>query len=162
MADTGKRFWIGFRWGLVGTLAMSGLMLLGVLTGVAPMPKPIPMAMMARIFGPDTAKPLLMVLAIGAHFGYGATWAGILASATRPVTFWKGIGLGVGLWFLMQIIVLPLIGWGAFGASASPRIWFATLILHLVYGGTVGLLVDRHPRAEHPRHRPLQPAVGHR
>lgn len=102
--------------------------------------------------------PLLLALAIGAHFAFGGTWAGILAAATRRVTFWKGIGLGVFLWLLMQITALPFVGWGAFGADASSRIWLATLILHLVYGGSVGLLVDRHaPEAARRREQHLEP-----
>jgi hypothetical protein len=37
------RFVSGFAWGVVATFVMSGLMLLGVPTGMSPMPTPIPL-----------------------------------------------------------------------------------------------------------------------
>lgn len=43
----------------------------------------------------------------------------------------------------MQVVVLPFLGWGLFGASQTPRIAVATLVLHLVYGATYGWLMDR-------------------
>lgn len=59
------------------------------------------------------------------------------------VTWKAGLALGVGLWLLMQVAVLPFVGWGLFGASVTPAIAGATLLLHLVYGGVLGSLVDR-------------------
>lgn len=145
-ADTarrGARFAKGFGGGVVATLAMSALMLAATATGMSPMPKPIPAAIMGTILGGAVAKPVVMAAAILAHLGYGGFWGGVLASATRPVTLAKGIGLGVALWLLMQIAVLPFLGWGVFGAAVTPKIAGATLLLHLVYGATLGWLVDR-------------------
>ncbi len=138
-----ERLAVGFGWGLVATLAMSILMILGVTTGIAPMPQPIPQAIVAKVLGQGTPMPLIMVLAVASHFGYGGFWGAVLAALTRPVTIWKGLGLGVFLWLLMQIAVFPFLGWGFFGIAITPRIAVATLILHLVYGATLGLLVDR-------------------
>jgi len=87
--------------------------------------------------------PLIMVLAAGSHLVYGGIWAALLIQVTDRVTIWKGLGLGIFLWLLMQVVVLPLIGWGLFGAAITPKIAAATLILHLIYGALVGWLVDR-------------------
>jgi hypothetical protein len=38
----------------------------------------------------------------------------------------------------MELMVLPLLGWGVFGSAITPKIAIATLALHLVYGGTLG------------------------
>ena len=43
-----KRLAVGFGWGVVATLAMSALMILGVLTGLSPMPAPIPEAIVNK------------------------------------------------------------------------------------------------------------------
>jgi hypothetical protein len=59
---------------------------------------------------------------------------------------WKGLGWGVLLWIVMDAVVLPLLGWGFFGLAITPRIAVATLVLHLVYGATLGLLMDRDKR----------------
>jgi len=137
------RFWNGARWGLVATVAMSVLMLGGMASGLSPIPKPIPAAIVGQLLGPDVAKPLLMGLAIISHLGFGGFFGGLFTLATDKVTVWKGIGLGVALWLFMQIAVLPFLGWGVFGTGITPKIAIATLVLHLVYGASYGALMSR-------------------
>lgn len=122
---------------------MSVLMLLAVVSGISPIPQPVPKAVVAQIFGSDIPKPLLMALAIGLHLGYGGLFGAILAWIVRPVTIGKGFALGVGLWLLMQVTFLPFLGWGLFGTAITPKIAVATLVLHLVYGGVLGWVLDR-------------------
>jgi hypothetical protein len=138
-----KRLTLGFGWGVVATVAMSVLMVLGVMTGMSPMPRPIPAAIVAKVLGEGTPTPLLMLLAAISHLVYGGFWGAVLSAWTRPVTIGKGIGLGVFLWFIMQVVVLPFLGWGLFGSRVTLKIALATLVLHVVYGGTLGWLVDR-------------------
>ena len=141
-----KRLAVGFGWGVVATLAMSALMILGVLTGLSPMPAPIPEAIVNKglaLLGVGLPKPLIVLLAAVAHLSYGGVAGAILAALTRPVTVWKALGWGVFLWLVMDAVVLPLLGWGLFGAEITPRIAVATLVLHLVYGAALGLLMDR-------------------
>jgi len=133
----------GFGWGVVATIAMSALMIAGVATGISPMPAPIPVAIVSRLLGEGIYRPLLILLAAVSHLIYGGIWAAVLFAAMQPVTIWKGMGLGMFLWLIMQLLVLPLLGWGAFGMAIDPRIAVATLILHLVYGVTLGWLADR-------------------
>lgn len=120
--------------GLTATIAMSLLMLLGMVTGIAPMPEPIPKALAALVLGASTAQPLLMGAAILGHLGYGAFWGGLLYGLHDDAGLREGAGLGVGLWVLMGLVFLPLLGWGLFGTAIDPRIAVATLVLHLVYG----------------------------
>ncbi len=142
-----KRLAAGFGWGLVATLAMSALMVLGVVTGLSPMPSPIPEALASKVvggmLGADIPRPAVMVLAAVAHLFYGGVAGAVLAALTRPVTVWKGLGWGVLLWLVMQVAVFPFLGWGLFGVAITPRIAVATLVLHLVYGFTLGELMDR-------------------
>jgi hypothetical protein len=141
-----KRLAVGFGWGVVATIAMSVLMILGVLTGLSPMPSPIPEAIVNKglgLLGVGLPGPLIMLLAAVAHLSYGGVAGAILAALSRPVTVWKGLGWGVLLWLVMQVAVFPLLGWGLFGVAINPRIAVATLVLHLVYGATLGLLMDR-------------------
>jgi hypothetical protein len=142
MRSRAGRFWTGFGWGVVATIGMSVLMLLGRATGLTPMPKPVPVALVARILG-GGPKPLLMTLGALSHLAYGGFWGGVLASATRRIDLAKGLGLGIALWLLMQLVALPFLGWGAFGLALTPKIAVATLVLHLVYGGLLGVLADR-------------------
>jgi hypothetical protein len=134
-------------WGLVATLAMSVLMVIGFTTGITPMPKPIPGAIVGKVIkgviGAEIPQIAIMALAIVSHFTYGGFWGAVLAALARPATVWKGLGLGVFLWLIMQVAVFPFLGWGFFGVAITPRIAGATLILHLVYGFTLGWLMDR-------------------
>jgi hypothetical protein len=138
----GKRLAMGFVWGIVATIAMSIPMMIAMMAGVSPAPNPIPLAVLERVFGSGFPRPLLMVLAMASHLGYGGFWGAVLAAMARPVSVRKGLGLGVVLWLIMQVIVLPLIGWGPFGTAITPRIAVATLVLHLIYGATYGALMD--------------------
>lgn len=107
------------------------------------MPQPIPKAIVAQLFGSGLPKPMMMVLAVGLHLGYGGVFGVLLARVARPVTIGKGLALCVGLWALMQVVFLPFLGWGMFGTAITPRIAVTTLVLHLVYGGVLGWALDR-------------------
>lgn len=107
------------------------------------MPQPIPKAVVGQLLGSGVPKSLLMPLAIGLHLGYGGLFGVVLARVVHPVTIWKGLGLGVVLWALMQVAFLPFLGWGVFGTVITPKIAVATFVLHLVYGGVLGWTLNR-------------------
>ena len=138
----GRRFLQGFGWGAAATVVMSIPMIAGTLTGFSPMPKPIPAAIVGSLLG-EIPKPLLLLFAALSHLGYGGFWGGVLAISTKRVTIWNGLALGVFLWLVMQVAVLPWLGWGPFGTTVTPMIAVATLVLHLIYGATLGWLTDR-------------------
>ena len=144
----------GFGWGIVATFAMSILMIIGFTKGIAPMPQPIPKALVASVLS-GLPKPAFIVLAVGAHLTYGSIW-GVLAAATRSVTTLDGLGYGVLLWVLMGIVFLPYLGWGLFGIAITPVIAVTALVLHLVYGGTLGWTstAERQPGLVPPNRRP--------
>jgi len=128
----------GALYGLLGTLFMSIIMLIGVGTGLSPIPEPIPAAIAKGLLG-SAPQPVIMGFAIITHFGYGAFWGAVLFSWLKTKgNLWRGLGWGVMLWLIMELIVLPLLGWGVFGTAITPKIAVATLVLHLIYGGTLG------------------------
>lgn len=133
----------GFGWGVVATLAMSVVMILGTVTGRSPMPMPVPAAIVGQILGGGLPQPLIALLAAVSHLAFGGVAGAVLAAIARPVTFLKGLGWGLVLWVVMGLVFLPLVGWGLFGTSIAPQIAVATLILHLIYGIVLGLLLDR-------------------
>lgn len=133
----------GILYGLLGTLFMSIIMLIGMGTGMSPIPEPIPAAIAKGILG-DAPKPMIMIIAIITHFGYGAFWGTLLFNWKKSTgTIWHGLGWGVFLWLIMELIVLPFLGWGVFGSAITPKIAVATLVLHLIYGGTLGWGLNR-------------------
>jgi hypothetical protein len=138
-----RRLAIGAGWGAVATVAMSVVMIAGVATGISPMPKPIPVALVARTLGGGLPMPALIALGALAHLAYGATAGAVLAGVVRRVSVATALGYAVALWALMDLVWLPYLGWGLFGTAITPKIAAATLVLHLVYGLTLGLLLDR-------------------
>jgi Na+/H+-translocating membrane pyrophosphatase len=137
----------GFRWGIVATITMSILLIIGYVSGLAPMPQPIPKAVVTTVLGNGIPKPLI----IGAHLLYGAIAGVVFVAIAQPATLEKGLSYGIVLWLIMDLLVLPFIGWGIFGTAITPRIAVATLVLHLVYGTTIGLVADRHVPRGFPR-----------
>jgi hypothetical protein len=137
----------GFGWGIVATIAMSILLVIGYLSGLAPMPEPIPKAVVTTVLGSGIPQPLI----IGAHLLYGAITGLVFVAIAQPATLEKGLSYGIVLWLIMDLLVLPFIGWGIFGTAITPRIAVATLVLHLVYGTTIGLVADRHVPRGFPR-----------
>ncbi len=132
--------------GALGTLAMTIPMLIGMKTGVAPMPEPIPRAIVGELLPVSGAA--LMVVAMISHFAYGALWAVLADQCLPSFNVWTGLCLGAFLWAIMQLIVLPLIGWGFFGMNHTPAIAVATLVLHLVYGASAGIAAQKLRRGQ--------------
>ncbi|HKI99353.1 MAG TPA: DUF6789 family protein [bacterium] len=139
--------------GVLATLAMTVLMAIGEVTGLSPIPRPIPMALMAWLLRGAVPRVVLLILGIVAHFAYGGAAGAVFAAALRRfANLWTGLVFGVVLWLGMGLIFLPLLHWGRFGVYIHPAIGLATLLLHLVYGAVLGWLVVRSRR--------LEPAAG--
>ena len=132
----------GFLYGLLATLGMTIIMLIGTFSKLSPMPAPIPVALVHKFIG-NLPKPALMVLGMIFHFLYGGIAGAVFAKFVNNKNILKGFGWGIVLWIIMQLIVLPILGWGIFGSSVTPKIAIATLILHLIYGGILGWGLSR-------------------
>ncbi|MBU44789.1 MAG: hypothetical protein CMN76_16320 [Spirochaetaceae bacterium] len=115
-------------------------MVIGMIAGVAPMPEPVPRAILTFLTAGNLTGPPLMLLSMVAHFGYGTVWALIAGRLLTEFRTLQGLALGAFLWLLMQVLVLPGIGWGFFGIDITPAIAVATLVLHLIYGAVTGYL----------------------
>jgi len=129
----------GLIFGLIGTVVMSILMLIGKVTGISPIPEPIPIVIMKHILG-DIAKPILMISGMMSHLIYGSMAGAVFYSLIKNRgNIYRSMGFGILLWLIMQLTVLPFLGWGIFGSAITPKIAIATLVLHLVYGVILGL-----------------------
>ncbi|HEX3647385.1 MAG TPA: DUF6789 family protein [Pseudonocardiaceae bacterium] len=143
--DNGRRLLAGAGHGALATVAMSAVMVAGLAAGVSPMPKPVPVALVAHTLGMSPG-PALLVLAAAAHLAYGTVAGAVFAGLVRRVAVWQAVVFAVVLWVLMGLVWLPYLGWGVFGTGLTPKIAVATLVLHLVYGLTLGLLLARRTR----------------
>jgi len=137
-----KNIWKGFGYGLLATLAMTILMLISVATKISPMPAPIPVALAKLVFG-SVPKPVLLSSGMLFHFFYGGIAGMIFVKLFTKRNVVNGLLYGGILWLIMQVVFLPILGWGFFGINITPKIAVATLILHSVYGLTLGWLFMR-------------------
>jgi hypothetical protein len=133
--------------GLAGSLIMFILMMIAINgVGIAPFDMP-PSAAFLKSLG-ITPKPLALII----HFGYGAIAAIFLHEVFKnksKVVY--GIGLAIAMWLIMMFVLSPIIGWGILGTNAgtidgalalssTPKYIISTLILHIIYGLTIGLI----------------------
>ncbi len=135
--------------GAFGSLVMFAIMFVGIhVTGIAPFNQPPSAAFLTQMGWNVGPLPLLV------HFGYGTFWSVALwAWKKDAVSTSTGVGVALGLWAMMMIVLSPLIGWGVFGASAgaqslttdhplylgsSVKYVGLTLVLHLIYGSIIG------------------------
>ncbi len=135
--------------GLLGSLIMFVFIQLAIQSGLAPFNVPPSAAFLISLGLP--AKPLALI----AHFGYGAFWSIVLVALYKDgVTLGKGLGLALLLWLGMMLVISPVTGWGVFGfgdahelgqdaklyLAHGPKYLIATLVLHLIFGATLGWL----------------------
>ena len=163
MRPSSRRFWIGAFAGVIATLVMSVVMMLGFALAPHQLAEPLPFALLARVIARvlhrDAVDIVVVILAIPLHFAYGAIWAACAAWSAR-ITWPRGVVVGLGMWLIMAIFLLPLAGDATFSVVSSPIPWVLTLILHIVYGGTFGGIVDRMTRSHVPRGDPETVAHG--
>ena len=81
----------------------------------------------------------------------------LVALFRQRVNAVRGVGIALGLWLVLMLVISPLIGWGFFGAGASSsldpdaalylssagRYVLFTLILHGIYGVIIGWMNQR-------------------
>lgn len=81
------------------------------------------------------------------HFVVGSVVYGIIFTFFNPkltesYTF-NGIIIGIGAWFVMMLVVFPLIGGGLFGTVLGEHARVASLLLHGVYGAILGYSYEK-------------------
>ena len=131
----------GALWGVVATLLMTMFMAghLGWTAGRGGSWQSFPRLILEQLLGRQHGVAL-MLSTMAAHFAYGALAGVVFAYFARPMTFAKGVGFGLFLWWILQITFVPWLGLSDFGLVHGGRFAFATLIDHLAYGVTLGVL----------------------
>lgn len=139
--------------GFLASLVMFIFIFLGInLFHIAPFNIPPSAAFLYNLGIEGQAYALLL------HFCYGILWSYVLVIAFEDdVSIDKALILSIILWLFMMIVYSPLIGWGIFGFGYSNYLSpehplhmtqelnyiLTTLILHLIYGTTLGYLITR-------------------
>ena len=141
----------GAEWGLAATAVMTIAMAIGALVLPASFARPpFPMLFVDQL-APGAARGLRVAVAFAGHAAFGTFVAILFAYLARPMTLGKGALFSLLLWFAMQTIAVPWLGWADFGLLHSGSFGIYTLVLHLLYGATLGALGARDDRQHHVR-----------
>lgn len=128
--------------GLVGTAAMTVLMLAAPVMGLPKMPVGEMLGGFLRI---GATAGWAMHAVIGATLGVIYAFAVVERTPGHPAA--RGAFYGFGVFLLAQLVVTPLMGGGVFSGGNAPMI-IGSLIGHLVYGTLVGAVYGRGPSPE--------------
>ncbi len=126
--------------GLVGTAAMTVMMLMAPLMG---MPEMNIGRMLAGFMG------IPVVIGWAAHFMIGTVlaviYAAVFAARLPGSALMKGMLFGLIPWFMAQVVVNPMMGAGVFAVNtpAPVAMVMGSLIGHLVYGAVLGGVYGR-------------------
>ncbi|EZW47071.1 hypothetical protein BUY43_07580 [Staphylococcus devriesei] len=140
-----KRFIKGFFGGIIASIIMVIIMMIANIMNISSAPDLPPKAVIKTLIGDNIPSLIITILAMIAHMLYGGLFGGIITIIFKKVKIFHGLLSGFVLWLIMQIVVFPFIGWGIFALNITFKIAVFTLVLHLVYGLTLVLLVDRKP-----------------
>lgn len=126
----------GFLAGFAATIVLSIFMMMKEMMGM--MPDMNVIAMLTKMSGASTpAMGWLM------HFMIGTVvWGGLFALLQDRIpgsnTVIRGIVFGIAAWLLMMVIVMPMAGAGMFGMNFGKAAPVMTLMLHMIFGATLG------------------------
>ena len=128
----------GFIAGFLGTLVLAVLMIIKSTAGFMPELRAIDLVQVLSNMNP-------MVAAWVGHFIIGTIiWGGLFAwlypNLPGGIPWLKGVLFGVGAWFLMMVLVMPLAGLGLFGVGDGVMVPVATLVVHLIFGIVLGVV----------------------
>jgi hypothetical protein len=125
----------GLGAGAIATLVMTGLIFAAPALGAVPEAE-------LRVLTALRARPLLALVALAFHFGYGGLAGAMYAAGADRVSLGSGLFFGAALWGVAVAVYAPLIGLG-FVASHEPALAALALPAHLIYGITLGALGPR-------------------
>ena len=152
-----KRSLRGAAWGLTATVVMTAVMVIGALVFRSSFARPPFPYLFVDHLMPQAGAGATAAFTVLTHFAFGALMGMLFAFFSEPMTLAKGVGFGTLVWSVMQVIFVPWLGWGDFAfihsgafvhSSAWSFLWY-TLILHMVFGVTLGLLGARDDRVHH-------------
>ena len=121
--------------GLVGTIVLSILMVMKTKMGL--MPELDIIAMLSSKMGGNPMMGWIGHFMIGI-VGYGIAFT-VLKDKLPGSYLIKGIIVGVLGWLMMMIVVMPMMGAGLFAMNMGMMAPVMTLVLHIIFGATLGL-----------------------
>jgi len=141
-----NRLLVGMGAGILATLGLDVVRLIGVRFGWLPFNMPPMFGLM--ILGPQADPAAGALVGYGYHFLNGADFGLIYVLTAGRVHWVWGVLWGVIIWLGMMVSPpMVIMGAGPFGLwTGGPAYLLTTLGAHLIYGAMLGLLAERYVR----------------
>ena len=137
-----NRFARGVVSGFLATVVLSICMLIKSAVGIVPQANPI--QALVKVSTLWLGSPLQPWVGWAEHFFTGAILWGVafaLVEPTLPRPTWvKGLIFSIGAWILMMVLLMPPAGAGWFAARLGYGAPLAALVLHLIWGFSIGAI----------------------
>lgn len=125
--------------GIMATIVLSILMILKSKMGLMPALDII--SMLAGMMGAGALIGWLMHFMVG--IGYGVAFSQINSILPSNSFVTKGIILGIIGWLIMMVMLMPMMGAGMFAMKMGMMAPVMTLILHIIFGATLGIVYSK-------------------
>lgn len=116
--------------GIGVSILTAAVMVTALKSGVSPLPKPLGLAFAETISGRTLPLPVGLLFHTAWVTFFSMLYVALFSDA---LTFMRAFWLGVALWIVALVVFFPLVGWGFFGLSVSPKLIVASAIPHLLF-----------------------------
>lgn len=149
-----NRIWRGILAGFCATIVLSICMWIKDAAGIVPQANAI--QALVKVSTLWLGSPLAPWVGWAEHFFIGTiAWGIVFVILERWLIgsrWMRGIEFSIGPWILMMVLLLPPAGAGWFGANLGYGAPLAALVLHIIYGFTLGAIYGAlSPLAASPR-----------
>lgn len=127
---TSREWGITIAVGIGVAVLTAALMLIGLKSGVSPLPRPLGLAFAETLIGTELPLPVGLLF----HTVWVTLFTAVYVVLFRDaLTFMRAFWLAAGLWALVLAFFFPFVGWGFFGLAVSPRLIVAAAVPHLLF-----------------------------
>ncbi|MEO5659292.1 MAG: hypothetical protein ABIQ90_05775 [Polaromonas sp.] len=128
--DYAKAVGIGIATGVI----LSVVAIVGLKTGISPLPKPLALAFAQRLLG-DVPLPVGLLF----HVAYVTFWTVVFVTMFKSHTFAKALALALALWVAVLVVFFPFVGWDLLGLGVGPALIPGSLAPHILFAVLIWL-----------------------
>jgi len=116
--------------GIGVSILTAAFMLATIKAGVSPLPKSLGLAFAETVLRRPLPLPVGLLFHTVWTTAFCVAFVGFFRDA---LTFLRALWLGIALWLLVLVFFFPVVGWGFFGLSVSPKLIVGAAIPHLLF-----------------------------
>lgn len=126
----GPRFAKAIGIGVATAIILAVINVIALHNHMSPLPKPLALAFAETVLGRKLPLPVGLLF----HVAW-VTFFSIVYVVLSPeaLTLRKALLLAAALWLLALVVFFPVVGWGFFGLTVSPKLIIPATVSHLLF-----------------------------